>query len=299
MSTVASDRALDENGGLVGATETLAALAAALWARAEGRALEPRLAEGIDRVLQAVGAGPVHDTPQERAAILAASIRSALVRAAEFAADPAKPPEWRHDDRALLIDQGTMSSALVDVLADSVIPGLDDLARRLERPGAAFLDVGTGVGGISIGACARWSELRAVGLDPWPPAHELARQRVEAAGLANRVELRLERVEVLADRDRYDLAWIAASFLRESALAAAIARVARALRPGGWMLLGLYRGDGELGEALAALRTLREGGDPVDAAQVTRLMGRSGLADVQVVAPPEWLSGCVLAGRKP
>jgi len=284
--------------GLVGAAETLAAVAASLWSRAEGRPLDPRLADAVDRLLGAVGTAPFGDLPAGQAGILAASARSALAQAAEFAAHPDRPPGWRHDDPAVLVDQGAMSAALVAVLADAVAPGLGDLAERLEQPGAAFLDVGSGVAGICLGACRRWPGVRAVALDPWPPAQEVARERVAAEGLADRVQLRTAGVESLDDRDRYELAWIAAPFIREPALAAGLPRVAAALRPGGWAVAGLYRGEGAVGEALAALRSVREGGDALAPGDVERLMDAAGLVDVHVLSPPEWLSGRFVAGRR-
>src|SRR6266702_4741365 len=232
--------------GLVGAAETLGAFGAALSARASGRPLDRRLAEGIEALRQAIGGPSLDGLPPQQAELLAALARSTLAQAADLAAHPDRSPGWSHEDPAVLADQGTVSAALVDVLADGVVPELDGLAARVARRGAAFLDVGSGVGGICIAACRRWPLLHAVGIDPWPPVR---------------------------------------------ALAAGLTRVAAALRPGGWALAGLYRGEGDVGAALAALRTIRAGGDPLQPAALLELLRRAGLEEVQLLAPEAWWSG--------
>jgi len=283
----------------VGAAETLGAFGAALSARASGRPLDRRLAEGIEALRQAIGGPSLDGLPPQQAELLAALARSTLAQAADLAAHPDRSPGWSHEDPAVLADQGTVSAALVDVLADGVVPELDGLAARVARPGAAFLDVGSGVGGICIAACRRWPLLHAVGIDPWPPVLELARLRVTEAGLAGAIVLRTQGIEELADVDAYDLAWVAAPFLPERALAAGLTRVAAALRPGGWALAGLYRGEGDVGAALAALRTIRAGGDPLQPAALLELLRRAGLEEVQLLAPEAWWSGQFVAGRRP
>jgi hypothetical protein len=48
-----------------------------------------------------------------------------------------------------------------------------ELSSTPQRPGA-FLDVGTGVGGLAIEAARVWPALRVVGIDQWEPALALA-----------------------------------------------------------------------------------------------------------------------------
>lgn len=60
---------------------------------------------------------------------------------------------------------------------------------RLNQPGAAFLDVGTGAAGIIIAMC-RAHGLHAVGLDTSPAAVTVACEQVAAAGLGSRAEVR-------------------------------------------------------------------------------------------------------------
>ena len=80
-----------------------------------------------------------------------------------------------------------------------MIPRIDGLAARLECPTASFLDVDVGVAALSITMARLWPALRVVGIDLWEPALALARQYVADADLGDRIELRQQAVEELAD----------------------------------------------------------------------------------------------------
>jgi len=54
--------------------------------------------------------------------------------------------------------------ALVPII-QQIAAELDDLAIRLTRPQAAFLDVGTGVGGLAVGMAQAYANLRLTGID--------------------------------------------------------------------------------------------------------------------------------------
>ena len=82
----------------------------------------------------------------------------------------------------------------------------------LRRPGT-FLDVGTGVGWLAIEAARSWAALRVVGVDPWEPALTLARQNLVQSGVAERVELRSQRVEQLEEETTFTLAWLPGPFI--------------------------------------------------------------------------------------
>ncbi len=75
----------------------------------------------------------------------------------------------------------------------------DLICRKLGlRPGMRLLDVGCGWGGMLLHAAANYG-VRAVGVTLSPPQRELAAQRVAAAGLADRVEVRLQDYRQVAD----------------------------------------------------------------------------------------------------
>ena len=115
-------------------------------------------------------------------------------------------------------------------------PGLDGLVQRLSSPDGRFLDVGVGVAILSIEMCRVWPDLQVVGIDPWAPSLALARDNVKAAGLGARIELREQAVQDLSDRHGFDLAWIPSIFIPGQAIPEGLARVQRALRPGGSVL---------------------------------------------------------------
>ena len=137
-----------------------------------------------------------------------------------------------------------------------------DLASRLQQPGT-FLDIGAGVGWLAIEAAQSWPKLQVVGVDSWEPALELARKNLAQSSVAARVEFRWQRIEELTDEAVFALAWLPAPFIGEGAMATALERVYQALRPGGWLIVGLYPPTpDQLGQILTKLRIVRSGGHP-------------------------------------
>jgi 16S rRNA G1207 methylase RsmC len=98
----------------------------------------------------------------------------------------------------------------------------------------AFLDVGTGVGWLAIEAARSWPALRVV--DPWEPALTLARQNLAQRGVAERVELRSQRVEQLEEATTFTVAWLPGPFIVGEIADRALERVYCALVPGGWLV---------------------------------------------------------------
>ena len=56
--------------------------------------------------------------------------------------------------------------------------------------------------------CRLFPTVRAVGLEPAQAPLALARRNVAGAGLEDRIELRGQRVEELADEEAFDVAWL-------------------------------------------------------------------------------------------
>ena len=104
----------------------------------------------------------------------------------------------------------------------------------------SLLDVGTGVGWLAIAAANLWPSATVVGVDVWQPALERARTNVKEAGLDDRITLRNQDVTALDDVDAYDCAWVPTFFIPEDALPAGLERIARSVRPGGWIVLGRF-----------------------------------------------------------
>jgi precorrin-6B methylase 2 len=214
-------------------------------------------------------------------AVVRGDYRSALYQAAAYlrgASDPASAG-WRHTDPLVLQAQGDGSSMFAAVLRTKLAAALGDLAERLARPGARFLDVGVGVAALSVAMCREFPALTAVGLDPYDVPLTLARANVSAAGLGDRVELRASTVEQLRDEAAFDLAWLPAFFLgRKEAVVEALGRIRTALRPGGWVLSPALNPDAGAAQLAVGSLMLESWGGPVlQAPEVAALMNGAGL----------------------
>ncbi len=286
---------------LLGAAEAVAALGAGLSVRASGADVDPELGARLDAVLATLGIGEdVAALDRADARALAGLVGGLLGQAAALASEPERVG-WDYEDPRVLEAVGQTSTLLAPVFRSSIVPRLGgNLAARLEAETAAMLDVGVGVAAFAVALCRIWPRLRVVGLDPWEPALALARDRVAAAGLQERIELRRATVETLADVAAFDLAWVPTFFIPGPALEPAIDRVHAALRPGGAIVLGLYaRPPDPVAAAIAELRTQRQGGTRLTPEQAADLLGAAGFTDVEVLFEPTWKVFVVCAvGRR-
>ena len=148
---------------------------------------------------------------------------------------------------------------------------------------AAFLDVGVGVAALSIAIAERFPGTQIVGLDVLPAALEIARTQIAVAEMRGVIELRLESVAELSEKDAFDLAWVPQMFLPQDDLDAGLQRVRAALRPGGWLILALA-GDGDSShvDAYHALFATTLGGGPMGAVEGIALLERHRYASVIV-----------------
>jgi SAM-dependent methyltransferase len=281
-------------------SSALAALAAALAARLGETAVDPALHTHVAGVVDALGAGaPLASASHAELRPLLAEIRTMFLTDAKLACGATPLTGWSHGEAEILAAAGEVSAAFPDRLEKAIAPELDGLAQRLAAPEASFLDVGAGVAALSIEMARRWPSLRVVGVDPWAPALALARQRVCAAGLDRRIELRQQAGEQLSDADLFDLAWIPSLFVPEAAVPEVVRRVHRALRPGGWLLFPMMRADGDgLTGSLARLRIAMFGGLPATPARVEQLLREHGFVDVRIMPPAAALSALAV-GRRP
>ena len=130
--------------------------------------------------------------------------------------------------------------------------------------------------------------LHLVGVDIFEPALDLARANVEGAGLADRIEFRLQDAALLDERGGYDAIWLALPFLPKAVVVPIVNAAARSLKPGGWLLPGTFTGPGDrLSELLTDLRTVRSGGHPWRPEEIIDMMATAGLSDTQEI-PRVW-----------
>ena len=281
---------------LAASLEALAALAAHIRIETEGLQVEPEVRDLLQQIAtELVGA----DAPLDEAQPIVGLTQTLLGQASELVAQPDRPGGWVHTDERLLQGTGRMSMAIAPVIAHAA-GGLEGLTARLSAPDAAFLDVGTGAGWLAIALANANPTLRVVGIDIFDPALELAHRNRAAAGLEARLELRRQDVTTLDDDGVFDAVWLALPFLPHAIVPGAIAAAARALKPGGWLLPGLYGGPPDaLGQLIADLRTVRSGGHVWGIDELVGELARHGLKGAHEVTR-EWHAPVRLfAARRP
>jgi 2-polyprenyl-3-methyl-5-hydroxy-6-metoxy-1,4-benzoquinol methylase len=172
-------------------------------------------------------------------------------------------PGWIHTDPEILQAQGRSGRAATRELAE-VFPLLPGLQERLQSPGATFLDVGLGVGIVSIELCRIYPTLRVVGLEPCQAPAAEARRNIAAAGVEDRIELRSQRVEELTDQAVFDLAYFPQVFMPVDVVGEGLQRVQAALRPGGWITVVAINAPGhDLHAVTTRLLNILWGGSPL------------------------------------
>jgi hypothetical protein len=169
----------------------------------------------------------------------------------------------------------------------------------LARPGARMLDVGTGVAALAVAYAELFPTLTVVGLDVLPRVLALAADTVAASNVADRVLLREQDVAELDEADSYALGWLPAPFLPEAALRAGASRIARALLPGGWLMVGHGRFTGDASEeAVTRFKTVAYGGTALNDNQAQALISDAGLTDISTMLTPPG-APAITVGRRP
>jgi SAM-dependent methyltransferase len=283
-------------GRLAGATSALSALGAALEARAQHKA--PALSEPLGAVLEALGAGQaVAELPPAALRPLLGEIRMTLLHG--LARLEGGGPGWSPADPATLQAAGEVSAGF-PALLQRLVPQLDGLASRLAGGTGTFLDVGVGVAALAVEMARLWPGLRVVGLDVLAPALTLARAAVERGGLQERIALREQSVQDLSDVEAFDLAWLPSVFIPPGVMTAALPRLHRALRPGGWLIVAAANPAVDpLARALGRLRTLEWGGSPWPPAQAEAALIQAGFVEVRALPGPPTALVAFVAARAP
>lgn len=261
--------------GLGPAVDALAALAAYIRIETEQLPADP----AVHELLSAITAELVDDQVTAESVPVVGLARTFIRQAAELIENPGRRGSWDRVDVPLLQSIGRLSMSVLEALrvAEQQLPGL---AEQLAAPGGAFLDVGTGTGWLAIAVARSHPNLKVVGLDLFEPALDLAKANVEAEGLADRIELRLQDASQLDEPDTYDAIWLPMPFLPADIVPAVVVATARSLRPGGWLLPGTFASPPDrLSQLLTDLRTVRSGGYPwraeelIDALTAAQLTG--------------------------
>ena len=206
---------------------------------------------------------------------------------------------WTRQGDEALLAQGRASAQGAQPFKMFMVPMMAGLGELLAGPSPVMLDVGVGVGAMAVAWCQAFPELHIVGIDVFSRALELATRVVADAGLTDRIELRNQDVVVLDDRDTYCLVWLPAPFIPPDILESSLPRVATALVPGGWLILGHGKyGADALSDSLQRFQTVAFGGTPLDNDAAELLLDRAGLESVATLPTPDGAPG-ITVGRRP
>lgn len=229
-------------------------------------------------------------------ASLAAQVAAPVLQCAAVVSGSAA---WTHQADEALLAQGRASAQAAAAFTQFGLPALEGMADLLAGEAPVMLDVGVGVASMAVAYCHAFPRLRVVGLDVFPRALELARRTVAEAGMAERIELRLQDLATLEDRDSFALAWLPAPFIPRAALEPGLPRMAAALVPGGWLILAHAKfGHDALDDVLNRFQTSAFGGTPLDEREAQDHLRRAGLEQVQTVPTPEG-APAISVGRRP
>jgi SAM-dependent methyltransferase len=279
--------------------EALAALAAHLRIAGEGIDVDPRVRELLRAIAAELLGEDAHLSGPATGAVVGMT-RTLLAQSAELVADPARPPGWEHTDPQILQGAGKMSTAIADAIAAAGANDLDGLGARLGAPGARFLDVGTGTAWLAIALAQAYPQLRVDGIDVFETALDLARANVAQSGASDQIDLRLQDVTQLGEEAVYDAVWLPLPFLPREILPQAMTAALRALRPGGWLLPGIYAGPPDpLSQLLVDLRTVRSGGHPWRADELIAEVASHGFTGACEAERTWTMPVRLFAGRRP
>jgi precorrin-6B methylase 2 len=311
--TVTAQRQCGQVSGLIQAVWTASALAAALnqpTGPIDEAAGEVLAAAGLaERTPEGWALTPDAAAEVEGPVSVAAALGSTLGQAAAIAAaaavranDPANGPAddrttagWTRYDDAVLLAQGEMSAPGGLSMA-KLIREIPELSALFSQNGV-FIDVGVGVAALSCAFAAAMPAARVIGLDIHAPALALARKSVAAKGLRDRVELRLQAVQDLRDENVAGAAHISPPFIDRSVLGEGLARLHRALKPGGRLILSGLTVDGAAG-AIGRWQARNAGGSDVTEQQCADLLQAAGFEPPSRLPLPPG-APVVLACRRP
>jgi SAM-dependent methyltransferase len=219
---------------------------------------------------------PIYRDPEAVASSALYQLRRALEHAS------GRVSGWADADPETVIAFGRVTGRGGDIIADQLLPRLPALETRFREGDAAFLDIGVGVGAISIRLVERYPGTHAVGLDVLPGVLELAQAEVARNGLLGSIELRLQSIADLHDQNRYDLAWIPQPFIGRDAFFDGIHNVFRALTPGGALLVpvALHADAPEFARARVIHSALLAGGSTIAPSELVQLLHEAGFEDL-------------------
>ncbi len=132
-----------------------------------------------------------------------------------------------------------------------LLPELPELAERLSDAGT-ILEIGCGAGAGLVALGRTFPHCSVTGLDPDPTSITLARDRVAAAGLGDRVHTEEMRGEDLTSEDAFDFIYTQISLHEVEDARVVLANARRALKDDGLLLITEIRGPEQIEDCTGA-----------------------------------------------
>lgn len=270
--------------GLIRHSETLAALGALAKVEAGEVTPDKEIKSALVQVVNAVNPSFFEGVSKDEASFLGATAFGNLSRILELVASPDKPGNWDYTDPAVLEAQGKSSRAVTRFLTAHA--NEDQEFRSILDAGENFLDVGSGVGWISITMAEQWPNIKVDGLEILAPALELAKKNLGTSKASDRVRFIDKNLTALDAKNEYGAAFVPMMFIPEEVLATALPLLRNAIRPGGMLFVAGYRiPEDPLLAALNNLQTVISGGRTWKEEQLSKLLRENGFNIEKDVAP--------------
>ncbi|MDP9236087.1 MAG: methyltransferase domain-containing protein [Chloroflexota bacterium] len=132
-----------------------------------------------------------------------------------------------------------------------LLPELPELTQRLST-GGTILELGCGAGAGLVSLARTFPLCTVTGLDSDPTSVGLARERIETAGLSERVHSEEMRGEELTSEQAFDLIYVQISLHEMDDARVVLANAQRALKDGGTLLVTEIRGPARIEDCRGA-----------------------------------------------
>ena len=265
------------------ATLALAAIGAELRLRQNGLDGDPRMRDTLQTlVAQFVPPDALDSLEPGQLAMLAGQVSYSLQEGLDLIREPERAPGWTYTDPSVLQERGrgSRSAALSFRSMAQTRPALKAILENDCR----FLDVGTGVGWLSIQAAQLWPKMQIVGLDIHEPALKLAEANISESGLSDRIALRKQSITALGSDGLYNLVWFPSMFMPEFVVRQALPLIYQALAPDGMLIFAMFApAPGPYGETTRDLLTVRSGGHPWSLPDLEALLSATGFRNLEFV----------------
>jgi 2-polyprenyl-3-methyl-5-hydroxy-6-metoxy-1,4-benzoquinol methylase len=218
--------------------ETLAALGAMAGDAAGSSRLDSGTLEKLKAVKQAIAPGFLDNLSSEELQFIHSTIRANLLRALELTQPDGESNGWAYDNPEILNSQGKASRVATECISEFA-KRTPDLHQLLSED-SHFLDVGSGVGWISITMAENWPSLNCTGIDIHDPAIKIAETNRKSSSLGERVQFRNSNVTEINEEEKYSVVFIPIVFMPEQVVRRALPKMFQALVPGGWIFVASF-----------------------------------------------------------